>query len=150
MSRELRQAGTHAPLSGPVRLPRRVDERVCQQGVDIKAFTGRGRILPSVARCRMLVDRVHRAMASLASQSRLPAGGIHLCVHRRNLTGQVSLRWRHAGRPGAHIGWTELKEWIDCSPDRDWYARLNAAALELNFQEKDARQSLRQAEARQG
>lgn len=119
----------------------------CQQGVDAKAFKGRGqwaRFLDA----KQLVDRVHAEMEALVGTTlAVPGRLMYLCAHRRSLTGQVALRWRRAGAQALHLAWQDVEATIaGFGPEhRAWYVKANQMVHELNQREIDARRAMTRA-----
>jgi len=132
-----------------------------QHHVDIKAFKGRGSpqaapspLVSGPGGSRALrdalaaVERLQVAMASLAALTHEIRGRhVHLCLHRRKATGQVSLRWRRCDTEGAHVPWQQVPQVLRCSsPElQHWYGEVDRRARELNKQEIAARYALKWA-----
>ena len=149
----LEQAGTKAES-------RRGEHR--QHRVDTKAFKGRGEpeavlpyLVPGATGSRLLrealaaVERLHVEMADLVALTQeIRARHVHLCLHRRHATQQVSLRWRQCDTKGAHVPWRLVPDVLSCdSPAlRHWYAEVDRRARELNEQEIAARHALKRAQ----
>lgn len=123
---------------------------MCQHGVDVKAFTGKG--TPRTVRlATKAVDGIHARMRDLAQDSvKLGKKVLYLTVHMRSQTNQHSLRWRGyvvVGGRGVykHLTWDEAAQRIGQQP----YALQvqlqlwNAQARELNQAEQVARTELK-------
>lgn len=133
-----------------------------QHRVDIKAFKGRGTpqaapapLVPAATGSRpvrdalAVVERLHVEMANLAAlTTEIRARHVHLCLHRRHATEQVSLRWRRCDTKGAHVPWRLVPDVLRCdSPAlHHWYAEVDRRARELNEQEIAARHALKRAQ----
>ena len=127
-----------------------------------KAFTGRGCAeaspLIEERRLRAAIDRTHAAIEHLGAQTRQLRGRrFYLMVQKRRQTGAMFLRWRDTGAGGGHVPWHKVPEFIAREPVslHDWYARINAHAMELNDEEQIRRLALalflrRQARLRSG
>jgi hypothetical protein len=132
-----------------------------QHRVDIKAFKGRGTPqaapyppVPAAGGSRALrdalaaVERLQVEMANLVALTHeIRSRHVHLCLHRRTATGQVSLRWRRCDTEGAHVPWKRVPEVLRCSsPElQHWYGEVDRRARELNKQEIAARYTLKRA-----
>ena len=120
----------------------------CQETVDTKAFTGRGR-LRELRQLGHRVDTVEQKMMALAQASkRVSSYQMYLVLHRRHATGYVFLRWRATGWSSKHLSWQQA-EAIAARYDRErcqWYARASEAAVSLNQRHKELRQQLRELE----
>lgn len=115
----------------------------CQQGADIKAFTGRGR---ARVRRNAELDRIHVAMDQLAALTlQVPGRGFYLIVHRRSSTGQHALRWRSVAG-NRHLPWAGMPALFDAQLPAlaTWYRTAQARVEELNRAESLARLALRQ------
>ncbi|MBW8833373.1 MAG: hypothetical protein JF606_29165 [Burkholderiales bacterium] len=137
--------------SGAAAVGARFDaEPVCQHGVDVKAFTGKG--TPRAVRlATKAVDDIHARMRNLALDSvKLGKKVLYLTVHMRSQTNQHSLRWRGyvvVGGRGVykHLTWDEAAQRIEQQP----YALQvqlqlwNAQARDLNQAEQVARTELK-------
>jgi hypothetical protein len=138
----------------------RIESR--QHRVDVKAFTGRGtsgtsasgRTVPAAGGSRLLrdalaaVERVHSEMIELARLTREVLGHeAYLCLHRRAVTQQLSLRWRRADAVSAHVPWPEVPALFrSYSPAMSkWYQEADQQARELNQREKACRYALKHA-----
>lgn len=133
-----------------------------QHRVDIKAFKGRGTpqaapspVVPEAGGSRAVrdalaaVERLQVEMATLAALTQEIRGRhVHLCLHRRAATRQVSLRWRRCDTKGAHVPWERVPEVLRCdSPAlQHWYGEVDRRARELNEQEIAARHVLKRAQ----
>ena len=133
-----------------------------QHRVDIKAFKGRGTpqaapapLVPAATGSRPVrdalaaVERLHVEMANLAALTQeIRARHVHLCLHRRHATQQVSLRWRRCDTEGAHVPWRLVPDVLRCdSPAlQHWYSEVDRKARELNEQEIAARHALKRAQ----
>ena len=129
-------------------------ETTCQQGVDLKAFTGKGE--PRLVRlASKAVDDIHARMRELALASvKVGKNVLYLTVHARSLTNQHALRWRGytvvGGKGGhKHLTWDEAADRIAAHPYgvavqmQVW----DGEARELNRVEQNARAALRRARA---
>lgn len=133
-----------------------------QHRVDIKAFKGRGtpqaassHVVPSASGSRVLrdahaaVERLHVEMANLVALTQEIRGRhVHLCLHRRSATQQVSLRWRCCNTEGAHVPWRQVPDVLrsDSPALQHWYAEVDRRARDLNEQEIAARHALKKAQ----
>lgn len=129
-------------------------ETICQQGVDLKAFTGKGEPR-SVRLASKAVDDIHARMRELALASmKIGKNVLYLTVHARSLTNQHALRWRGytvvGGKGGhKHLTWDEANKRIRSHP----YGVLmqlqiwDAEARELNRVEQLTRAALRRSHA---
>lgn len=122
----------------------------CQETVDTKAFTGRGR-LHELRQLGQDVDTVEKSMDQLSRASKLVTSyQMYLMVHRRHATGYVFLRWRATGWSSRHLSWQDA-EAIAAKYDprrRHWYVRVSEAAMTMNERHKELRKRLRALEAR--
>lgn len=132
-----------------------------QHRVDIKAFKGRGTpqaapypVVPGPGGSRALrdalaaVEHLQVAMASLVALTHEIRGRhVHLCLHRRKATGQVSLRWRRCDTEGAHVPWQDVPQVLRCGTPalQHWYSEVDRKARDLNKQEIEARHALKWA-----
>lgn len=114
-----------------------------------KAFTGRGRagdaLVIEERRLRAAIDQTHAAIEHLGAQTRHVRGRrFYLMVQKRRQTGAMFLRWRDTGAGGGHVPWHKVPEFIAREPMslHDWYARINAHAMELNDEEQIRRLAL--------
>jgi hypothetical protein len=119
-------------------------------GVGVKGFKGKGDQAEAWARqAHARLDEIHGAMRALARETRAVGGhDFTLVVHTRGRNGQLTLRWRLAGRPARHVTWAALASLVDSLPPAlgQWYRRAHGAALLLNHQEMAMRHELRLAE----
>ena len=125
-------------------------ETACRQGVDLKAFTGKGEAR-TVRQAAKTVDDIHARMREAAQASaRIGKNVLYLTVHARSATNQHALRWRGYtvvnGKAGhRHLTWDEAAERIRRYP-YEVMLQLRIAdteARELNRVEQDARSELR-------
>ncbi|MDZ7903927.1 MAG: hypothetical protein U5L01_15980 [Rheinheimera sp.] len=133
-----------------------------QHRVDVKAFTGRGttgtspggRAVPAAGGSRLLRDalaavaRVHGEMIELARLTQEVLGrDAYLCLHRRTVTQQLSLRWRRADAASAHVPWPQVPDLFHrYSPAMSlWYLEADQQARALNQREKASRYALKHA-----
>lgn len=133
-----------------------------QHRVDVKAFTGRGTRgaavvnleVPAARGSRLLrnalaeVERVHGQMIELARLTQEVVGRtVYLCLHRRPITQQLSLRWRRTDAASAHVPWPQVPELFRrYAPEMSqWYLEVDRQARVLNQREKASRYALKQA-----
>lgn len=133
-----------------------------QHRVDVKAFTGRGTRgaevvnleVPAARGSRLLrnalaeVERVHGEMIELARLTHEVVGRtVYLCLHRRPVTQQLSLRWRRTDTACAHVPWPLVPELLGrYAPEMSqWYLEADRRARTLNQREKASRYALKHA-----
>jgi hypothetical protein len=124
------------------------DDTSCQQSVDAKAFKGRG-AQRALLDARAAVDKVHAEMAELVKLTQaVPGKLVRLCIHRRQGTGQASLRWRAVGVDAVHLAWDEMEERFAAQGPQvaGWYRKVDRLARELNEREKRARAGLKSSQ----
>ena len=130
---------------------RSVSAEDCQHSADtkaLKAFTGRGRERQSeICKLEAKLDRLHAEMEELAQVSKTVRGrSFYLALHRRTVTGQLSLRWRSmAGN--RHLSWEAMPALfaLQLAPIAQWYVELQARIVDLNYEECVVRNALRHA-----
>lgn len=117
----------------------------CQERVDTKAFTGRGKHLA----LRQEVDRLERLegqMRDLVAASRaVPGLQIAFMLHVRKESGYTFLRWRERGVSKRHLSFEDAAEvWANYSGDlRHWCEVASSQAKVLNDEHKQCREELR-------
>ena len=130
---------------------RGVSATACQHDADtkaLKAFTGRGRAgQGDLCKLEASLERIHAEMAELARASKTVRGrSFYLALHRRTVTGQLSLRWRSmAGN--RHLSWEAMPALfaLQLAPIAQWYVELQARIVDLNYEECVVRNALRHA-----
>ncbi len=115
--------------------------------VDTKAFKGRGErggVLRTYAHICSLSEVRAEMTRLVALTLSIPGRPIRLTAHKRLVTGQVAVRWRH-GAGGGHISWSEFGDVIQKYPEhlRVWYQRVFELARELNSRELELRAASR-------
>ncbi len=121
----------------------------CEHGVHTKAFTGKGTGSRRVRQAQDHVDKAHQRLRDLSAITRNVEGRLfYLAVHLRRATGQLSVRWRHAGSAkNTHLTWDEMEGLFQRLPLAlaDWYRTADRMARTLNQEEQAARAELRHA-----
>lgn len=136
------------PAVNYLRLARQdVASDLCQDGVDTKAFTGKGKLLE----LRLMVaaiDALEVEMRSLSETSKsVTACRMYLMLHHRNSTSYTFLRWRELGGKTRHLSWEEAEKLQQAFPSsvQDWYREISAQAIVLNAKHVEYREGIRVA-----
>lgn len=122
----------------------------CQERVDAKAFTGRGK-LRDLRQLIASLDVVQTRMEELATASKqLNGAAIYLIVHHRNSSGYTFLRWRERGGSNRHLSWPDVEKLIQTYPrsHQQWVRAASALADELNGEHLEHRKAIKAARVR--
>lgn len=119
-------------------------EQSGQNGVDTKAFKGRGKF----HELRVMlteIDRLEKSMQELVEVTKcVPGYLMHLTMHVHNNNGAASLRWRDRSGARKHLSWEEATELVCGMPSEvvGWYARVTSQCQVLNERHKELRRGV--------
>lgn len=133
------------PIVNPARWARQaVVDQACQNRVDTKAFTGRGKLL-ELRQLLTELDTTAGAMRHLAEITKtVQDAQMYLMLHVKTSTGLTFLRWRERMGACRHVPWPEAQDRIEAfSADvGDWYRQATEQALTLNERHKELRRAI--------
>jgi hypothetical protein len=124
-----------------------VSAMTCQEGVDTKAFTGKGHLL-ELRQMVTAIDELEAEMRALSEATKRVSGcQMYLMLHHRSSTSYTFLRWRELGGSTRHLSWDEAEALREGFPStvKEWYRAGFAQAMALNAKHVEYREGIRVA-----